>query len=271
MSGQRAMRLRNRVYEILEPADEGDRASRAFDVFILGLITLNVVALVVETVETAYRLSPAFFWWFELISVIVFSIEYVLRIWSCTSDPVYASPVRGRLRFAVTPLAQIDLFAVLPFYLPFLGVDFRFARAVRLFRLFRVAKLGRYSSALQTLGRVFASRKEQLAITVSVLLMLLLSASSLIYFFEHDAQPQVFSSIPAAMWWGVAAVSPVSSADVYPVTATGKALSAVIAILGIGMFALPTGILGAAFVEELDEGKRGPQVCPHCGGPLEKQ
>ena len=257
--------MRRRVHQILEVAAPGDFLSKIFDIFILSLIALNVTALVLETVEPIYAKAPALFRWFEVVSVAIFTIEYLLRIWSCVEAPRYTSSVRGRLRFAVTPLALIDLFAVLPFYLPFLGVDLRFIRAVRLVRLFRVLKVARYSKAIKTLGRVMSAKKEELLISLFVLLLLLLLSSSLIYFAEHDAQPEHFSSIPAAMWWGVATLTTVGYGDVCPVTPVGKLLASMIAILGIGMFALPTGILGAGFVEEIQARKRGRTVCPHCG------
>lgn len=264
------MRLKKRVYEILEVAAPGDRASRLFDIFILSLIALNVVALVAETVTPIYEKSPLFFRGFEVVSVLIFTVEYVLRIWSCTASHDYASPVRGRLRFAVTPLALIDLFAVLPFYIPFLGLDLRFIRAVRLFRLFRVAKLGRYSMALRTVGRALSAKKEELLTSVFFLLLLLLLASSLMYFAENKAQPERFSSIPSAMWWGVVTLTTVGYGDVYPVTGVGKALASITAILGIAMFALPTGILGAAFIEETQKSNRGAKLCPHCGKEIEE-
>lgn len=260
--------MRKRLYEILEVAAPGDRASRAFDIFILSLIALNVTALVLETVEAVHAKAPALFNWFERVSVAIFTVEYLLRIWSCTESPNHAAPIRGRLRFAVRPMPLIDLFAVLPFYLPFLGVDLRFIRAVRLVRLFRILKVARYSTALKTVGRVMSTKKEELVITLFVLLLLLLLSSSLIYFAEHDAQPERFPSIPAAMWWGVATLTTVGYGDVYPVTPLGKLLASAIAILGIGMFALPTGILGAGFVEQIKARKRVPKTCPHCGKPI---
>ena len=264
------MKLKKRVYEILEVAVPGDRASRTFDIFILTLIALNVVALVLETVKPVYEAAPQFFEIFEIISVLIFSLEYVLRLWSCTASPDYMAPVRGRLRFARTPLALIDLLAVLPFYLPFLGLDLRFVRAVRLFRLFRVAKLGRYSQALQTFGRVILTKRAELITTVLLLVLLLILASSLVYLAEHEAQPEIFSSIPHAMWWSIITLTTVGYGDVYPVTVTGKVLASIIAVLGIGMFALPTGILGAAFVEEIQARKRSSKICPHCGKEIKE-
>lgn len=262
------MPLKERTHQILEVARPGDRASRAFDLFILSLIAANVAVIILESVEGIYVKAPAAFKWFEIVSVAIFTIEYVLRVWSCIEAPEYAARVKGRLRFMITPLALIDLFAVLPFYLPFTGLDLRFVRAVRLVRLFRVMKVARYSKAVKTLGRVLAAKKEELGVTLFVLFLLLIFASTLMYYAERDAQPEQFASIPAAMWWAVATLTTVGYGDVYPVTPVGKVIACVIAILGIGMFALPTGILGAGFVEEIQSRKRQPMLCPRCGAVI---
>jgi len=260
----RDSRLRRRTYEIVEVAAPGDRLSRIFDVAITLLIIANVATLVLETVESIHRSAPGFFHWFELVSVGVFTVEYVARLWSCTVDPRYAHPISGRLRFARTPMSVIDLVAVLPFYLPFLGVDLRVVWILRLFRLLRVAKLQRYSRALQTFSRVLRSRAEPLIVSLGFVLALLLISASLMYFAEHDAQPQRFSSIPAAMWWAVETLSTVGYGDFTPVTPLGRMLAGVVAILGIGMFAIPTGILGAAFLEDQQK-QDAKKPCPHCG------
>ena len=126
-------------------------------------------------------------------------------------------------------------------------------------------KLGRYSRALATLKRALGGKKEELVTTISFMLLMILIASSLMYFAEHEAQPESFSSIPAAMWWSVATLTTVGYGDIYPVTVTGKILGGVIALLGVGMVALPTGILGSAFVEEIAKESREGETCPHCG------
>ena len=259
--------MRRRVREVLAHPKAGDTPSKVFDAFIVTLILLNIAAMVVESVERVHSLVPTWFAAFEYFSVVVFSVEYALRVWSCVEDPQYASPILGRLRFALTPLAIVDVLAVLPFYLPFLGVDLRVLRMFRLFRvmrIMRVAKLARYSESLQMLVRVVKSRKDHLVSAVFILLILLVVAASLMYYAEHDAQPKTFSSIPAAMWWAAATLTTVGYGDAYPVTPIGKVMAAVVAMLGIGMFALPTGILGAAFLEDLDSRKKD-QRCPHCG------
>lgn len=265
------MLTKRRIYEIVEKAEPGDWPSWIFDACILTLIVLNVAALCAETVESVQRAAPRLFRGFEIVSVVVFTLEYVLRLWSVTSSARYRHPVWGRVRFALTLLAVIDLLAVLPFYLPFLGLDLRFVRSLRLFRLMRVAKFTRYSRALHRFARVFAAKKEELTITVSVLVLLLLFSSAMMYWAERDEPDTAFTSIPAAMWWAVATLTTVGYGDVYPTTAVGKIIASVIAVLGIGLFALPTGILGAGFVEELREERTGPRTCPHCGKTIDDQ
>jgi voltage-gated potassium channel len=165
----------------------------------------------------------------------------------------------------------IDLMAILPFYLPFLlPADLIFLRSARLMRLMRVLKLGRYSDAIQVFFRVVRLKKEQLVVAGFGVGILLIFASSLMYYFEHEAQPSVFGSIPHAMWWAIITLTTVGYGDVYPVTDMGRFLAAVIALLGIGMFALPAGILSAGFVEygEMKKAPRG--RCPHCGGRIDR-
>lgn len=246
---------------------DGDRAGHAFSVFIVTLILLNVAAMILQSVKCVEAAIPRFFTGFEYFSVVVFSIEYVLRTWSCVEEAKYRRPLLGRLRFAATPLAIIDLLAVLPFYLPFLNVDLRMLRMLRILRIMRLAKLGRYSESLQILGRVFTAKKEQLVSTVCILVMLLVFSSCLMYFIEGDKQPDKFSSIPETMWWAVTTLTTVGYGDVSPITDAGRFVGSILAILGIGMFALPTGILGAGFMEEMNASKK-PPVCPHCGKSL---
>ncbi len=265
------MRIKKRIYEILEVAKPGDIASRVFDKFILTLIFLNVVAVVLGTVQNLFAQHRVLFIRFELVSVIVFTVEYILRVWSCTLNPKYRKPITGRLRFMLTPLALIDLFAVLPFYLPMvIKLDLRFLIAVRLIRIFRLFKIGRYSESMRLFGRVLKAKKEQLIITLFAVFILLTIASSLLYYVETEAQPEAFSSIPSAMWWGVSALTTVGYGDMYPITPVGKILGAIISLLGIGLFAMPTGILSAGFVEEIRKMKESETVCPQCGHNIEE-
>ena len=261
------MNVRERVYHFIEPSYE---PGRIVDVAIILLILLNIVALILETVEPIYNLNRFAFDLFEDFSLAVFTIEYVVRLWAITANPRFSRPVAGRIRFALTPLALIDLLAILPLLLPPPSVDARFIRVVRVLRIFRVLKLVRYFRALRLLGQVIADRKEELVSIFLVLLILLAISSSLMYLVEHEDQPEVFTSIPATMWWSIVTLTTVGYGDTYPITALGQTIAAIIAILGIGMFALPAGILGAGFVEALaahrsDDPKNH---CPHCGKPL---
>jgi voltage-gated potassium channel len=258
------MNLRKRVREIVDVAKPGDSLSKAFDIFIVTLIGLNVVALILESVKNIHAFAPRLFSAFEFASVIIFSLEYVARVWSSVEIPIYQKPLSGRLRFILTPLALVDLLAILPFYLPFTGIDLRFLRIMRMMRIFRVAKLGRYSQSLQMLQRVMVAKKEQLVCSLFILLLLVIVAASMLYYAENSSQPEIFSSIPAAMWWAISTLTTVGYGDVYPVTGLGKLMASIIAVLGIGMFALPTGILGAGFVEEMGQ-RQKPSQCPHCG------
>ncbi len=263
--------ITKRIFEILETAEEGDVPSRMFDIGIIILIIINVTAVVLETVEWLAVRYQSFFVTLEVVSVAVFTVEYVLRLVVCTEDEKYRHPLVGRIRFMMSPMALIDLLAVLPFYLPVvIPLDTRFLRALRMFRLFRLFKMGRYSDSLQTLGNVAKAKKEEFAVTFFVISILLVFASSAVYYVEHDAQPDEFSSIPAAMWWGVAALTTVGYGDVYPITPLGKFLGAVIALLGIGLVALPAGIIASGFAEEMQKKVRKERrVCPHCGKDIE--
>ncbi len=269
-NNQQYRRLRRRVFEILEVADVGDRASRLFDISLLVLILVNLLVITLETVEGLTLQYKVYFETCEAVSITIFTVEYLLRVWSSTASPDFSHPLLGRLRFMCSPLALIDLVALAPFYLPLLiPIDIRFIRVVRLLRILRLFKLSRYFQSFQVLGNIFKSKRDELLVTLVGVLGLLWLASTLMYFIEHDAQPEAFASIPATMWWGVATLTTVGYGDVYPITTIGKILGSCISILGIGLFALPTGLLASGFTEELDRRKlkqaEESKTCPHCG------
>lgn len=263
------MEIRRRVWEILEVAQPGDRASRAFDVFILSLIFLNVIAVVVGSVESVQVRYGVLLWWFEAGSVAVFTAEYLGRVWSCVTAPGCHGAFLRRVRFASRPMLLIDLLAILPFYLPYLGLDLRFVRVLRLFRIVRIAKVGRYYASLRLIGAVFREKKEELLLTTALMAMLLVISAAVVYHCENAAQPEQFPDIPSTLWWAVVTLTTVGYGDVCPVTVAGKFVASIIAVLGIGMFALPTGILGAGFVEEIQKRKAGVRTCPHCGKQID--
>jgi len=250
-------KIKKRIYEILEIAAVGDKISKLFDVFIITLITLNVIAVILATVEKLNIEYQYYFRIFEVFSVIIFTIEYLLRLWTCTVNKNFRNSITGRIKYIFTPFEIIDLLAILPFYLPMIiPLDLRFIRAVRLFRLFRLFKMGRYSKALSILKKVLKEKKEELILVIFIVFLLLIIFSSLMYFIEKEAQPEAFSSIPEAMWWGIITLTTVGYGDVYPITPLGKVLGALIAFLGIGMFALPAGILGSGLIEATQRKKK---------------
>ena len=245
-------KIRKGLFEILEKDDGDNRLSRRFDLFIMIMIFLNMIAVIMETVASVYTNYEDFFEWFEIISVVVFTLEYIGRIWTCTLIEGYRHPIKGRIQFILSPIGLIDLLAILPFYLPFImSIDGRILRLLRLFRLVRIFKMGRYSTAFQMIANVLNRRKEELLVTLTIVLLVLVLASSLMYYVEHEVQPEAFSSIPATMWWGVATLTTVGYGDVYPITSIGRILGAFIAIMGVGIFALPAGIIASGFEAEI--------------------
>ena len=258
--------MKQRISEILEPQSKSDFLSRSFNIFIISLIILNVLAVALETMRDVSELDAGPFKVFEWFSMAVFSIEYGLRVWTCTVKPEFSSPIRGRIRYMLTPSAIIDLVVVIPFYLPFFfDMDLRFLRVLRLFRLFALFKMARYSQSLHLFKTVLRDTKEELLIVVAATMGLLIFASGVIYFIENKAQPEAFSSIPAAMWWAVSTMPTVGYGDVYPITNSGKIFGGFISMLGLGTFGLPVGIIAYGFIEELQKQKTRPFECPHCG------
>lgn len=241
--------------------------------FIYGLIIINVLALILESYQDIRSNYQAVFDGIEIFSVIVFTIEYILRLWS--ADYIDSqNPLRSRVKFALSPLGIIDLLAILPFYLPMLvPIDLRVVRILRLLRLLRIFKLGRFSKSLQTINEVIKETKADLAITLFVTFILLVLSSTLMYHFEREVQPDKFASIGHAFWWSVATLTTVGYGDVYPITGIGKILSAVIALIGIGFVALPTGIISSAFVDKLQKKKSNTIICkcPKCGNQFEQK
>lgn len=264
------MRMRKKIDELLDATVIESRLERNLNLFLMGLIFFNVLAVMLETEQALYLRYRPFFDWLEVVSVLIFSSEYLLRLWSCTENAKYSHPFWGRIRYMLSPMAAVDLLAIAPFYLPMLiPFDLRFLRVLRLFRMFRLLKLGRYMRSLRRIRNVFVEKKEELFIAIFSVLILLVLSSSLMYFVENEAQPDKFSSIPAAMWWGIATLTTIGYGDMYPITLLGKVLGGMISILGIGLFALPAGILASGFATEIQKHENKERYCPHCGKAIE--
>ncbi|MGB0589324.1 MAG: ion transporter [Myxococcota bacterium] len=263
---------RDWIFRRLNP---GDDDSKAVDTLIITLIAFNVLAVIAETEQEIAVEYATFFLVNETISTLIFSLEYVLRVWVSNALPTYAGErsLIARLKYSKTPMALIDFVAIAPFFLSFIQMDLRIARAIRLMRLVRILKIGRYAHAVKTLANVIARKKEELAIATFVTVMVLILSASFMYFAEHEAQPEAFRSIPASMWWAVVTITSVGYGDVSPITGMGKVLGAGICMIGVVIVALPTGILASGFLEEMREQRRGKDTdvfgfCPHCGEQL---
>ena len=252
--------VKARVHQILDRPEEGGTATKVANGLLLALIAVNVIAAVLGTVQGFDDRFGHRLYYFDRLSIGVFSIEYLLRVWSCTVDEKYRQPISGRLRYMRSLPALVDLFAIATFYI---GLDVRYLRVFRLFLLF---KLGRYASRLRLIRNVFVAKKEELVISTSIAVVALIFCSAAMYYVEKDHQPEAFSSLPSSMWWAVVTLTTVGYGDVVPVTAAGKLLGAMIALIGIALFALPAGILSGGFSEELARHKEK-RKCPHCGKP----
>lgn len=232
--------------------NSNDKKAKAFNNFILILIVINLIVIIIESYKNIYLAYKIYFDLFEIITISVFTVEYILRVATSIYITDEGSRIFRIISYLLSPMALIDLLAIAPFYLPFLiSVDLRFIRILRIFRVFRIMKLNKYSSSLELLFRVLKKEKQNLLITLMMAGILIFMSATIMYYIEGEIQPEHFSSIPATFWWAVNTLTTVGYGDVYPVTAGGRIISSVISILGIGVVAIPTGIISSGFVNEL--------------------
>ncbi|MCX7929464.1 MAG: ion transporter [Chlorobi bacterium] len=264
------MTVRHRLWHILN-GTPSDTIGRAIDIALACLIITNVIAGIIETVGAIHERWGKQLWWFDAASVAVFTIEYLLRLWSCTADHRYRRPFVGRLRCALTPLSIVDVLAIAPFYLQLLmpGVDLRVLRVLRL--VFRLLRFVRYSHSLSILVAVAKSERREIGMSLVVHGIVVVFASTAMYYIEHPYQPENFADVPSAMWWAIITLTTVGYGDIYPITPLGKVVGGLVALMGIGLVALPTAILSAGFLRELQRRhRRHLHTCPHCGTTFEE-
>lgn len=266
--------MKTRLYAIIF-REEDSRAARWVHNGIMFLIVVSVTAIIVESMSISTPFWRSMLTFLEFFTVAVFSVEYVVRLWTCTCDPRYAHPVKGRLRYAMTPMAIIDFLAISPFYVRFLGLgEVSHFIVLRMFRLLRVLKMARYLQAQDLLVAVFRQVRAQLAVTLYFMGIMLIISATLMYVAEREAQPEAFGSIPHALWWALITFTTVGYGDVYPITAMGKILTAFTVLLAIGTVALPTGIISGGVLDELDRRRKMEEkeskCCPHCGERIDE-
>ena len=257
--------MKQKIYNIIEK--EGSTENLIFEYFIVTLIILNVVSIALDTIRDMDPTLMLTLRTFESISIVIFSVEYLLRIYISDLSHPATTRFRSALRFIFSFFGLIDLMAIVPFYIPFLiKADMRFLRIVRLIRFFRIFKLSRYNSTLQLIWDVMKEKRSEFLMTFFISFLMLLISAFLMYYVESPVQPEKFKNIFSSLWWAVATLTPLGYGDVAPVTTTGKVISAIVAIIGIGLIALPTGIISAGFIEKISRDKdQKKDSCPHCG------
>lgn len=251
MDGMRVWR--RWLYVNLHPPAWHRRGLSPLNRLVALAILLAVGLAILQSEPTVYVGHETLFRVAEIVFALIFLAEYLARLWIAGENPDYGPGIGGRLRYALTVPALIDLVATVSLFLPLIGPQGAMLRLVRLVRIVALAKLGRYSSALNAIGRAIHSRRYELAMSLVIAGMLLLVSSTLLYLVEGAGQPDEFGSIPRAMWWSIATLTTVGYGDAYPITPLGKILAGITAITGIGLIAMPTGILAAAFGDALQQ------------------
>ena len=268
--------LRKAIFDIVQPSAGGNVASTVFDFAITFLVLLSIVCVFVSTFDLPAPWGD-FLQAVETVASIAFTVEYLMRLF--TADFLYKgerlSKLRAAARYARSGMAIVDLVAILPFYLPMVfPCNLLVLRIFRLMRLLRVFKLNRYFESLAAIGQVIRSKARELVGSIFFVALMLVISSLIIYSVEHDAQPGAFKNAFSGLWWAVATLTTVGYGDIYPITVLGRVFGAVIAILGIGMVAIPTGIISSGLVEQMtkrnqkdkeNEKHTGFTFCPYCG------
>ena len=277
-------RLKKLIYALIRDDGEENLANSIFGTFIMVLIIINVIFVILETFKGIPEIIQMVFYYVEIVSVIIFTVEYLLRLWTVTLKYPDMKGALARLKYMRSFMAVVDILAILPFYIPFaLPVNLMVLRMLRLLRLLRIMKMNRYTGALVLIKNVITRQAPQLISSLFAVFLLLVLASLLVHSVEYDAQPDVFENAFSGLWWAMATLTTVGYGDITPVTAVGKFLGTIIALLGIGLVAVPTGIISAGFIEVMSEEKAKKEeenkeaeqkpesekdekrFCPYCG------
>ena len=243
--------FRQKIHALVFPSPYGGTMQNIFEVFIAVWVLLSVIAVVLESVQSVHYILNLQFVILDAVAVAIFTVEYCMRLYSCVEEPGYKGAVLGRIKQAKSPSTFIDFLAVLPFYLEVFLHHLFDLRFLRVFRLARLLKLTRGSDATAVLVKVVVREWPIMSASAFIMLLLVILTASLGYLFEHDAQPDKFENIPTAIYWAVITLASVGYGDISPVTPIGRTLTIVLALLGIGIFAIPAALLASAFSDEL--------------------
>jgi voltage-gated potassium channel len=253
MNKKRWLRRRKRLFEILEVGNDLDHASRAYDFFSAFMIVLNLAVSIMYTYDGLKTEYGTILLWIERITVATFAVDYFLRIFTARflyEDVADITDVKAARKYMFSFMGVVDILSWLPYFLPIFfpagTVAFRMIRIVRIFRLFRIDA---YYDSLHVITQVIYGKRQQLISSVVLILILMIGASLCMYSLEHEAQPEVFQNAFSGIWWAASTLLTIGYGDIYPVTMMGKSLGIVISFLGVGMVAIPTGIISAGFVD----------------------
>jgi voltage-gated potassium channel len=248
--------MKKKIYNLVEKGSHGSTFNLIFDYFIIILIVLNAIAIALDTLTGLPEGLLKILKTFEIISIVIFTIEYLMRLYVSDITHPAKTKLSSLIKFIISPFGIIDLLAILPFYIPFIiKIDLRFLRILRLVRFLRVLKISRYNTTLKLIRDVFKEKKAELGMTFFIAFLILIISGFVMYSVENPVQPDKFPDVFASLWWAVATLTTVGYGDIYPITTLGKFLSGIVAVVGIGLIALPTGIISAGFIEKLNHSK----------------
>lgn len=243
--------FRQCVYALLNPTERSGKLHEMLDSFVVWWVFISVMAVILESVDSIHYVLNVQFIIVDAVAVFIFSMEYIFRLYSVVEDPKFSNGFTGRIAYAKTPIVVIDFLAIVPFFLEsMLGqlVDLRF---LRIFRLMRLLKLTRYTSSTDTLVKALKREWPVIGASTFIMLLLVVLTASLGYLFEHAAQPDKFENIPQAIYWAVITLASVGYGDISPITPVGRLMTIIMALVGIGIFAVPAAILSSAFNDQL--------------------
>lgn len=243
--------FRQKIHALIFPSDFGGSLQGIFDMFIVTWVIISVICVVLESVEHIHYILNIQFIIIDAIAVGIFTLEYCLRLYCCVENPEFSHAVTGRLKQAKSTASIIDFLAILPFFLELILHHLMDLRFLRVFRLMRLLKLNRYTDATSTLTKVIVRELPVMSASAFIMLLLVILTASLGYLFEHDAQPDKFENIPQSIYWAVITLASVGYGDITPVTSLGRFMTIILALMGIGIFAIPSALLSSAFTDQL--------------------
>lgn len=245
--------IKKHAYNQLDFETESRNGLSITSKLIIVMITASCLAIILESESAISNGNEQLFLYMEYFFISFFSVEYIVRLWACNNNPKFRGSIMGRIRYALTPSALFDLLAIVPVLFLSVGSDAFLLRFIRLLRLLRIAKLGRFSQASQYLFEAVKLRQYELYLSMVIAGILLIISSTLLYLFESHTQPDAFGSIPRAMWWSLVTLTTIGYGDVVPVTFAGRFFAGMTGVLGIGLIAMPTGILASAFSDVIQK------------------